>query len=702
MRTTLARLAAALGLALFGCSSSEPAPPPDNPLPVLLAADPDTVPIRSPATTIALTGQGFVSGSRARWNGSDIATTFVSATRLDIAADAARLAVSGPVALTVSNPTPGGGISGQVDLVVVYPAPTISQITPDRALVGSPALPLQVAGTSFVTESQVRINGFDVPTTYVNGTTLTATLGTVGLLFAGTAAVTVVNPTPGGGTSNARTLRIENPTPIITSISPDSVDSDAGPLDVTVVGQFVTGAQVAINGTPRASSTIAADRIRVQLSATEVAAAAPVTITLLNPEPAQGPSVGKTLKVGVAPPRINSVTPATVVVGSPGFQLALTGTNFGPTDQVMWNGTPLATGFGAATSLTATVPAGHLATVGPATITVRSGTTQRVSAAQVLPVLPAAPAGTGTIVVNQGAAALIADPVRNRLYAAVGASGPTNPNTVVMIDPATGAILGTIGVPGDPTSLALSDDARYLYVGLGASPNVARIDLTTGTRDLEIPLGQATFFGPLYAEDIVVLAGNPKAIAVSLYAKGVSPRHQGVAIFDEAVARPVRTQGHTGSNRITRGSEPTELFGANNETTEFGVRRLRVSATGLTEEVVRDGILSGFSTDLEFSGGYLFDTAGGVIEARRLQVVTSIAGSGLVAADVPRGRVHYFSGTTLSSHHYLAGAQIATLVVPGAAGAVAMARFGVGGIALASPTTIVLVGSSAVGPAAER
>ena len=63
-----------------------------------------------------------------------------------------------------------------------------------------------------------------------------------------------------------------------------------------------------------------------------------------------------------------------------------------------------------------------------------------------------------------------------------------------------------------------------------SSPSVTRIDLTTGFPDLEIPLGADPFFGPNYAEDIVVIPGDGKTIAVSLYTKASSPRHRGVAV----------------------------------------------------------------------------------------------------------------------------------------------------------------------------
>src|SRR5262249_19679741 len=56
--------------------------------------------------------------------------------------------------------------------------------------------------------------------------------------------------------------------------------------------------------------------------------------------------------------------------GDPGFALTVTGTNFTSSSQVVFGGTTLATTFGSATQLTATVPASLLADEGVLSVTV--------------------------------------------------------------------------------------------------------------------------------------------------------------------------------------------------------------------------------------------------------------------------------------------------------------------------------------------
>ena len=73
-------------------------------------------------------------------------------------------------------------------------------------------------------------------------------------------------------------------------------------------------------------------------------------------------------------------------------------------------------------------------------------------------------------------------------------------------------------------------------------------------------------------------------------------RHEGVVIYDNNVMRPTTTPDHTGSNRIEFTS-PNSLIGYNNETTEFGIRRLSVNNSGVSNVSVTQNVLSNFYLD---------------------------------------------------------------------------------------------------------
>jgi uncharacterized repeat protein (TIGR03803 family) len=110
--------------------------------------------------------------------------------------------------------TIGGGASGHgtvFKLTVQTPAPTITSISPTSAIAGGVGFTLTVNGTNFVSGSTANFNGNALTTTFVSATQLAATVQASNIATAGTFNVTVTNPAPGGGTSNAVSFTVVTP-----------------------------------------------------------------------------------------------------------------------------------------------------------------------------------------------------------------------------------------------------------------------------------------------------------------------------------------------------------------------------------------------------------------------------------------------------------------------------------------------------------
>jgi hypothetical protein len=75
---------------------------------------------------------------------------------------------------------------------------------------------------------------------------------------------------------------------------------------------------------------------------------------------------------GVPAPTLTTLTPGTATAGGAGFTLTADGTNFVSGATVLWNGAPRTTTFVSGTRMTASIPAGDIATAGSATVTVRN------------------------------------------------------------------------------------------------------------------------------------------------------------------------------------------------------------------------------------------------------------------------------------------------------------------------------------------
>ncbi|MEI8273412.1 MAG: cadherin-like domain-containing protein, partial [Paludibacter sp.] len=107
------------------------------------------------------------------------------------------------------------------------PTPTLSGISPTYQCAGGSGFTLIVNGTNFSTNSVVKINGSSRTTTFINSTELSAVILSSDVLTAGTPAITVYSPSPGGGTTSSTNLTVTQVT-IGSSIVQPSCSADGG------------------------------------------------------------------------------------------------------------------------------------------------------------------------------------------------------------------------------------------------------------------------------------------------------------------------------------------------------------------------------------------------------------------------------------------------------------------------------------------
>jgi hypothetical protein len=88
------------------------------------------------------------------------------------------------------------------------PVPAITTINPTTAVRGGPSFTLTVNGSNLISTSTVQWNGQSRPTTFLSSSMLQAQIPLDDISVAGTDAVTVFNPAPGGGTSNSASFNI--------------------------------------------------------------------------------------------------------------------------------------------------------------------------------------------------------------------------------------------------------------------------------------------------------------------------------------------------------------------------------------------------------------------------------------------------------------------------------------------------------------
>ncbi len=195
--------------------------------------------------------------------------------------------------LTATNSA--GSVTGATTVTVTpapaNPVPSIGSISPSASTAGGTAFTLTVNGSDFLPSSSVRWGGSPRVTAYVDQAHLTASITAADIGAAGTAAVTVFNPAPGGGTSSPVQFTASNPAPAAGSLSPASLPAGSSAFTLTVNGTgFVSTSTVQWNGLDRATSYVNATRLTASIAEADVATEGMASVSVVNPAPGGGAS----------------------------------------------------------------------------------------------------------------------------------------------------------------------------------------------------------------------------------------------------------------------------------------------------------------------------------------------------------------------------------------------------------------------------
>ncbi len=164
---------------------------------------------------------------------------------------------------------------------VVIPVPAITTLNPSQAVVASPAFTLSVAGSNFASTSILVWNGFDLRTTFVSASSLTASIPANLLGAAGIAKVRIRN------TSTVQSAEVDfevlNPLSI-SSINPTSLSATGTATQISINGDgFFPAITLSLNGTRTTLSRISSQQLQATVPASLLTQPGVITARLDNP-----------------------------------------------------------------------------------------------------------------------------------------------------------------------------------------------------------------------------------------------------------------------------------------------------------------------------------------------------------------------------------------------------------------------------------
>ena len=204
-----------------------------------------------------------------------------------------------------------------------------------------------------------------------------------------------------------------NPVPVITSVSPSTVQAGGPDTLVTITGSNFLPQSLAYNAPyPRPTTYVSSTDLQVLILAADIQYNGGVGIEVYNPVPGGGYSNMMNITVsGESPPVITAINPLSAVAGGFGFRMEVDGTGFASSlnSTVQWNGASLSTYPYGTNKLVAEVTNNLIANPGTAQITINNLNLGGVSSA--VPFTITAP--TAQTAAPAGSTALTPEPITN-------------------------------------------------------------------------------------------------------------------------------------------------------------------------------------------------------------------------------------------------------------------------------------------------
>ena len=329
-------------------------------------------------------------------------------------------------------------------------------------------------------------------------------------------------------------LNVPPATPVISQVSPSPFYINTGATVMYTFGSNMSATSVILwNGSPLTTRFVGGNSyygnyLYATVPASLLTTVGTSTVTVSTPG---APSISNAITVNLSNPPVptlTSISPAGVPLNT-ATQITVNGAGFDGQSTVQLDGTPLVSAFLSSGSLTALVPASMVALPGNHSVTV---------------VTPAPGGGTSTpgaltayVGIQTNAMAL--NPANGLLYVSVpGAAGAPYGNSVVSVDPATGALGVPIYVGSEPDKLAISSDGTTMWVGLDGASAVREVNLTTSTAGMQFPLADnsGVYDYPPVVHALAILPGFSNSIVASV-ATNNGLYEDSLVIYDSGVPR---------------------------------------------------------------------------------------------------------------------------------------------------------------------
>lgn len=319
---------------------------------------------------LLLSGANFKSDTTVLFGTLQLNAKLINHNSLQIVVPGSAVANAGIVDVAVT----GSPTSSPLKFTIKNPLPTVASLSQPDVLLNSASVSLDVTGANFVSTSTVQLGDVSIKPGSYTSNHLTVAVPDVLLATAQILNLSVVNPGPGGGASNAVNFSVLNPAPALTALSTEST-----PLNSTSVALDVSGANflptsvVTVGNTPLQPVSFSPSRVTVAVPDALLATAQVLPVSVSNPGPGGGTSKALNFSVLNPLPTITALSTEEAALNSSDLSLVITGTGFAPGMKVGFGPTMLDPAEITSTSATVVIPKGSLRKAAIHDVTVANG-----------------------------------------------------------------------------------------------------------------------------------------------------------------------------------------------------------------------------------------------------------------------------------------------------------------------------------------
>lgn len=346
-----------------------------NPVPVISALSLDNTLVGSADFTLDLTGTGFAPGMMVRFGALDLSPAAINSTHASVLVPAAAVGKGTILDVTASNGGPGGGTSNAMRFTVNNPVPVIQSISVSKVLLNSDAFTMDIAGTGFVEGITIRLGQLNLVPTSITPSQISIAVPKEALGKSGVFSLAAANVEPGGGGSNSIDFTVENPVPVLSSLSLDKTGAGSAEFSLTLSGsQFLDTSKVSFGPLQLTPSAFSGSELTVTVPAAAVMDGGTYPVLVSNDGPGGGPSNSLSFVVENPAPTVSALSQKTIVLGSPAFTLTISGSGFVHQSALLFGSLTLTPSAYTGTSLSVLVPDTALTKSGPQMVSVANPT----------------------------------------------------------------------------------------------------------------------------------------------------------------------------------------------------------------------------------------------------------------------------------------------------------------------------------------